>query len=109
MRRIFGCGQHSSGWKQGHWATEQRARGAQEDVQCLIAEEGFGCCWAIWHSTVLSRTKPWRLCGLSHSPSVLWRGKRWLEEWAEVRRELFMAPALLCGAFKETLQVLLSQ
>lgn len=57
-RRIFGCGQHSQGWKQGQWDMEHRARWAQEDMQCLIPEDGFGCCWAIWHSNMQSGTKP---------------------------------------------------
>lgn len=104
-RRMFGCRQHSQGWKQGQWDMVHHARWAQEDMQCLVPEEGFGCCRAIWRSNMQSRTKPWGLCGLSHSPSAAWRGKRRLEEWAEVRRALFMAPPLLCGALKETLQV----
>lgn len=66
--------------------------GPRKICKCLVPKEAFGCCWAIWHSNMQSKMKPWGLCGLSHLPSVVWRGKRWLEEWAEVRRELFMAP-----------------
>lgn len=32
-RRIFGCGWHSQGWKQGCWDMEHHARWAQENMQ----------------------------------------------------------------------------
>lgn len=61
--------------------------GARRMCKCLVPEEAFGCCWAQQHAGQNET-----LGSLWPQHSMVWRGKGKQEEWAEVRRELFMAP-----------------